>query len=719
MEFYFSRMLEIGFSGQLDIQNLNSLLSCMSSFSPFYETFSVELIQKLIDIIFLLTVKTKELQYDPNIGELQNHLNALFIKLTKNCVSLFLPYFNMMRQHIEELITTDKISLVQSYFLYEGLFILSNHLSVEEQRIFLIDRFLPQINWIITYDFGSNGETFFLDLGLATQPQLNVNHLPSNYSKILVKISALLNLLTRLFKRINAVRCYEILWPIMLHLVAPFCKVIASVHHLWSLYEQKNQHLLDHLCHPFYQQYLFEEYPSHYILMNCFDQSKMLPADKYRTLLKQWDRQNPPSPDLIGYFMHHRIWLLYSQSLIFLNTALELMLFFYTNYPVSESAIEDFISSNNSLICSNMKFMPLFVYRDLIRLYFQCLANFSPRIEKFLNNSGCVETLIQFIEFMFQKINENFDALNQEKNVNTSDSNPRIANHLKIKPLSVKDDPRNYLEIVIEATINSISADFVALLNSIFSKQKNFDHMTKNESITNEMDEEMSNVDQQQQAKDDELDINENDNMRESIINDDKNDDKYDEEGLLSKFIMTRNPKALVMVVTGCLSWPNSNMKLQICNVNQKLIQCLISRQMINSIQAFFDLATRILQSITLTKQSDSDTLNRLANLLFIIYENIVIKNNLREIVNVKLSQICSIDLNDWNRFSDSFRQKKNASQMKNAQKMLRNLIGSLSMHELSSLHSIKQSNILCLGMLKSDKDNDVSEDLDTGFLWL
>ncbi|OTF78306.1 hypothetical protein BLA29_000624 [Euroglyphus maynei] len=69
LEFYFSRMLELGFSGQLDIQNLNSLLSCMSSFSPFYKTFSVELIQKLIDIIFTLTVKTKELQYDPNIGK--------------------------------------------------------------------------------------------------------------------------------------------------------------------------------------------------------------------------------------------------------------------------------------------------------------------------------------------------------------------------------------------------------------------------------------------------------------------------------------------------------------------------------------------------------------------------------------------------------------------------------------------------------------------------
>ncbi|OTF78305.1 hypothetical protein BLA29_000625 [Euroglyphus maynei] len=228
------------------------------------------------------------------------------------------------------------------------------------------------------------------------------------------------------------------------------------------------------------------------------------------------------------------------------------------------------------------------------------------------------------------------------------------------------------------------------------------------------MDEEMSNVDQQQ-AKDDELDINENDNMRESIIN----DDKYNEEGLLSKFMMTRNPKALVMAVTGCLLWPNSNMKLHICNVNQKLIQCLISRQMINSIQAFFDLATRILQSIRLTNQCDTDTLNRLVNLLFIIYENVVIKNNITEMVNVKLSQICSNDLNGWNRFSDCFCQKKNANQMKNAQRMLRNLVECLSMDELSSLHSVKQSNILCLGMVKTDKDND-DVDLDTGFLsWL
>ncbi|KAH7642145.1 hypothetical protein HUG17_5190 [Dermatophagoides farinae] len=725
LEFYFSRMLEIGLSGQLDIQSLNSLLSCLSSFSPFYGKFSVELIQKLIDIIFTLTVKTKELQYDPNIGDLQNHLNALFIKLTKNCVPLFLPYFKMMRQHIEELIVTDKISLIQSFFLYEGLFILSNHLSIEEQRSFLIDDFLSKINWIITYDFGPNGQTFFLDLGLATQPQFNVNHLPSNYSKILVKISALSNLLTRLFKRISTVRCYEILWPVMMQLVAPFCKVIASIHHLWSVYEEKNQHLLDKLCHPFYQQYLFGEYPSHYIFMICFDQSKMLPVDKYRTLLKQWDRQNPPSPDLIGYFMHHRIWILYSQSIILVNTALELMLFFYTIRPESESAIEDFISTNNSLICSDMKFMPLFVYRDLIRSYFQCLANFSPRIEKFLTKSGCIETLIQFIEFMYCKLDENFNALQQEKNICTSNSDPRIANHLKIKPISVKDDPRNYLEIVIEATINSISFDFVALLNSIFSKQKNIDHITKNESITNEIDEEMGDVEQQQQqqhqqAKDDELDINENDNMRESIINDDEND-KYNEEGLLSKFIMTLNPKPLVMAVTGCLLWPNSNMKLQICNVNQKLIQSLISRQMINSIQAFFDLAIRLLQSIMLTKRSDTDILNRLVNLLFLIYEKIVIKNNLTEIVNGKLSQICKSDLNEWNRFSNSLLQKNNnASQIKKAQKMLRNLVESTSLEELSSTHSMKKPNVICLGMLQTDKDNNVCEDINTGFLsWL
>nr|SZF06466.1 hypothetical protein QR98_0085950 [Psoroptes ovis] len=698
LEFYFAQMLEI--SGQLAVQDLNSLLSCLSSFSPFYHLFSVDLIKKLIDIIFLLTVKTAELKYDPNITDLQNHLNSLFIKLTKKCFKLFLPYFNMMRIHIEELIHTKKTSLVQSYFLFEGLFILSNHLSVEEQRNFLIDGFLPQINWIIDYDFGSNGQTFFQDIGLASAPKLDINELPASYAKILVKISAVLNVLTRLFKRINAERCYEILWPIMMQLISPFCKVIASVHHLWSKYEQKQQQLLGQLCHPFYQPYLFGEYPCHYLLMICYEQSKMFAFDKFRTLFKQWNRNEPPSSDLVGNFMNNRLWILYSQSVALVNVALELMLFFYPNHPEVESNVENFITTNNSLICMDMKFMPIYVYRDLIRCYFQCLTNYSPRTEKFLTNTGCVEILMQFIEFMYYKLNEQFMIIQQEKNICTSNSDPRFVNHLNIRPLTKKDDPKNFLEIIIEATINCIATDFISLLNGIFTKQKNIDHIiVKNESISND-------------------DIDEE--MNEGI--------------LLSKIILVQNPKTLVTIVMGCLLWPNSNLKLSICNINKILIQHLISREMINTIDAFFDLSSRILQSIMLTKRSDTNVIMSLTNLLFILYQNIVIKNNLMDIADKKLNDYCQTDLNEWKRFSNGLYQlynnvnhdynkniNFNVNQIKKLQKMLRNIVETLSLDDISSIHSMKKSNIICLGQSINDKNNRQDADiLNTGFLsWL
>lgn len=674
LEIYFFRALDILNASNNDTEYLNSVLSFVSCLDSLYNLFSPDLIKRLIDTIFTLSVCI-------NQKEIENHLGALFIKLNQNCYSLFLPYFQIMCSHIDNLAKNSQLYQSQICYLYEGLFILSNYLPMEEQRSFLNSYILSQINWITSYDVGVNGINFFNDIWLNKEPELNTITIP--YSPFFEKIRFVVNILERLLRRINSQRCYEILGKIMYNYAQPLLKIISFIHQLWYYYIEKMDNL-NIYCHPFYQRYYFEEI-SHYYLMSLNNKSLII-NDKFKTLMNEWDKKSSPSADLVGHFIQNKLWNFYSTIINVLNSILHYQFLFYSIYPTMETIIEDYIKDCNILLGSNVEFMPLFVYNELIRLYYHPLVAYSPRTEKFLSNTQCLFHLINFINLLYNKLEKNFKIIEDQKNSSSLSASRSFASF------------DNHMEIYLEYITNNVCLDFVLLLNNIFIPVKNIVNViNKNELNKNNNNGNNSSINQAMMMDEEMEDDNE------PVIIENKTDeplenDNYNEDGLLSKFILTFNPNSITTVIMGCLLWRIDNVKIHICNNAQNLINSLLAQNMITNFDTCFQIIFRILESISITNRTDGHILNILVGIILLIYKKYILKNNLSTLINDKLSQISGSNLNKWKELEFYIEQdvKYNRNNNKKTEKLLKYLLENISFKELSTEKPI----VFSLGIL-------------------
>ncbi|KPM10048.1 hypothetical protein QR98_0085950, partial [Sarcoptes scabiei] len=645
LEIHFDSLLEYANKSALtNAEILNCALSCISSMSPFYKHFHMDLIKKLIETLFSIAIRTHQ-KRDYNFYDLQNHSSALFIKLIKNCPTLFVQHFQAIQLYVTNLIDKSEISLTQFQFFFDGLFILSNLLPIDEQRTFLLGKFLPRIQPILDYDLDLDGKSFFIDIGLSQEPNLHQNELPLISNETYSNFSNALNLLNRFMKRINSDRFLNILWPKILDYIVPFIKFLGAFHRLFFAFRH-NEPNLGRICHHTYQSYIFDELPFNYLSKICNE--TILPRDRYKTLMKKWDRNSSPSNELIRLHLQNRLWNLYSQSFT-------QFMFVVLDQKLSESQLEKRRILNDSRPDSNEKRMSDFKLRfdDQIRF------------------------------------------------------NDQLSN----------------LEILNESILHSICTDFILFLTQLFSPTKNVKEILNDNCDVVERGEQMDtcmledgddlNKDEEQVAS-----LNQNYSENQSQANDELN---HIDEGLM-KFIMDFNPKLLALTVIGLLQWPISNLRVHICQMNQKLIGSLICRNMINSIEAFYELSDQIIVAISKIDPNEAEILNRLGNIFILIYKKYVFESNLTEIVNSRFCAKFGLKLDQWRCFGEAFR---NGLGRKKIQKQFRILIEEMiSKEEISTLYSKTKPNVLSLGMVETDgnitSSSQSTDNLDIGFLsWL
>lgn len=726
MEIHFDSLLEYANKSALtNAEILNCALSCISSMSPFYKHFHMDLIKKLIETLFSIAIRTHQ-KRDYNFYDLQNHSSALFIKLIKNCPTLFVQHFQAIQLYVTNLIDKSEISLTQFQFFFDGLFILSNLLPIDEQRTFLLGKFLPRIQPILDYDLDLDGKSFFIDIGLSQEPNLHQNELPLISNETYSNFSNALNLLNRFMKRINSDRFLNILWPKILDYIVPFIKFLGAFHRLFFAFRH-NEPNLGRICHHTYQSYIFDELPFNYLSKICNE--TILPRDRYKTLMKKWDRNSSPSNELIRLHLQNRLWNLYSQSVLLINSLLAHSINIYFLDPKWEDVIENFIKNFHSIFCANLKSMPLIVFHDIIRQYLQFFSTYSPESEKFLLRSETLQTLIQFTQFMFVVLDQKLSESQLEKRRILNDSRPD-SNEKRMSDFKLRfddqirfNDQLSNLEILNESILHSICTDFILFLTQLFSPTKNVKEILNDNCDVVERGEQMDtcmledgddlNKDEEQVAS-----LNQNYSENQSQANDELN---HIDEGLM-KFIMDFNPKLLALTVIGLLQWPISNLRVHICQMNQKLIGSLICRNMINSIEAFYELSDQIIVAISKIDPNEAEILNRLGNIFILIYKKYVFESNLTEIVNSRFCAKFGLKLDQWRCFGEAFR---NGLGRKKIQKQFRILIEEMiSKEEISTLYSKTKPNVLSLGMVETDgnitSSSQSTDNLDIGFLsWL
>lgn len=691
---------------------LSALLSTLSSMSPFFKHFSPRLIQELIERIFDFTKKDSN-----DLGrstELQNHASSLFIKLAISCHPILLPFFDQMREHIDRLAQERLLSDSQFCSLYEGLLVLSNQLEDEkDQRAFILQHLLPKINWITSYDFGVNGLNFFKDIGLNEQPNLQATDLPYYSHPIFSDMFTASNLLIRLFKRVNPNRFFSITGLSALDYLTPFYKLIGAINSLWQFHQNKDQLSLNALCHPFYHQYMFAETPIFQLNSICIDRPFLVPADDLKDFLASWDRQGPPPPELIGLHTYKRVAVLYSHSIALLSSSMNYLFYYYFASPSSEEVLENFLKNAFLLMFSHSKALPLVYYYELIKLYLRNVVGYCPRSEKFLKTSQIVEILNDFLPFVFNKIDQKFQAIKQGK----SNAPPRMYSYR----FNQQSRDEHEMEVCIEFATNSLGQEFINLLHDIFSEPKN---ITVWASKFQQLDAGQAN---NKQPDDDAMDDDEMTSVSAAGSGGSKDLEKFDSDLLLSNHMIATNASPLVIIASNCLLWPIDNLRSVVCGVNMILVKSLVARRQMHTVEGFYYLAERIIGAISHTEKSDATTVNNLASLFSLLYESVVLPNNLSSTVNPQLAHIFNVDLQQWDQFAQGFTTASTASssanERKKQQKKLKALLDNVYSKETSSLYAVSKPNVFCLGDAGGSNDKATpaaDQDADTFSLsWL
>lgn len=653
-----------------DSQVISHVLSCLSSMSTLYENFATILLQQLIELIFEFAIGN----YNPKFTkqqtkELRNHSSALFIKLSIVCSKILLPFFDTMHSYIDTLVKNQQINDSQLSSLYEGLIILSNDFeNLDQQRNFILTYLLPKINWFKEYDFGPDGMKFFTDISLQIEPNFSQNGLLFHQNETATRFMLAINLLPRMFKRIVPDRFFSILWPELLDYITPFYKLCSAFHQLWRHHGQCHTGTLNQFCHPYYQPFVFDSTPQFFLTQICFEQNFLLPEDRLKTLMAQLDSSsNGPLPvDLYGLHAQHRLNSLYANAIRFLGTTTNSLFHFYHTQPTSQPMIETFFSRTLPPFCVNIHSMPLIVYHDLIKYYFSHFAIYVPRSESFLQNSNITKVLSDFIPLMFAKLDPIMQAYREEQS--------QALEKPQVEPV-IEDKQKDNLEICREISVKCIAMEFIHFLDEIFSIAKSTPKwLEKMQPSSLQPDEEM-------------MVENEGD------VGVKRNSLQFSEDGLLSAYLLSVSPSPVVVVVVNCLLWPVGIRSL-IGSVNDRLIKSMIHRQMIQSPDAFYYLAERIILSVRMTEQSETETINQLSGLLLQIYEEVVVKHNLTSTINPQLSEICNVPVKQWNDFA---RLVVNGANVRTRQKMLRSLLANVSSKGLSGLHKNPASAIKCL----------------------
>lgn len=713
IEAYFVFLLNEIKDQNKDQSTLSDILSILSSMSNFYVHFSHEHIELFLSQIFEFTLKNKgNLNFNRD-QELQNHAGALFIKLSVNCSNTLLPFFDLMRDQADKLWADQAISSTQFCSLYEGLIIMSNHFPMlEDQRKFIYDHLLPKIKWVITYDSGINGLNFFRDIGLNKEPDFTCTAPTLSVNRTFCEAFLSLNLLNRLFKRISPGRCLAIAWTSIFDYITPFYKLITAINTLWYIYRTNDEANLDQLVHPFYRKFIFVEASNLFLNMTCSDRLFLVPPDRLKTHFLNWDRQTPPLPDMIGLHTQQRLEMLFTQTLAFLSNSLNYVFFYYSTYPTSEIIVETFLKNSLQQMFINIKSLPFIYYYDFIKTYLRNLVSYCPRNEKFLQTTEIVTILNGFLPFLFTKLDQKFKLLQQEKVIELESSEPNrtvpIVPNISIQ----KKNDEKKLEMCMEIVHNVIGQEFIYLLREIFNEPKNINHWASKFQLESQH-KQIQNMDDEN-MDDDMNEFVENDTIKKSVVRVEDND------SYLSKYMISNNAFPMVNIVTNCLLWPLGVVRPAISEVNITLVHYLLARGAINSVDRFYYLADRIIRAINLTEKNDSNAINSFLSLFTFLYEKVVVKNRLTEIVNPQLAQICSVETVQWDNFAQSLSVIQENQDRKRQQKNLKLLLKNVYLKEISQLHSLSKPELLCLGDNSSTKQNvDSSAENDTDTLSL
>lgn len=702
MEAYFEQLLNAIKDSTKDETVLSSILSTLSAMAPFYSQFNSRLIQQLIEQIFGFTQKRAN---DPRRfgSELQHHASGLFIKLALNCSALLLPFFDIMREFIDGLAARNEISNIQFCTLYEGLLILSNHF--EDSRVqgeFVQTHVLMRVDWIISYNFGPNGANFFRDIGLSEHPNLQLPELPYFAHKVFLNFFLALNLLSRLLKRLNPTRCLAIVGLSTFDYLMPFYKFMSAINSLWHLYQTKDSNL-DQLCHPFYQQFLFTDTPTFQLNAICVDRPFLVPQDQMKSLLSSWDRSTPPSPILIGLHTQNRLNTLYSQTMHLLTISLNYLFYFHSACSTLEPVIESFLKNAFHLIFSNCKALPLVHYYELIKLYLSCLVSYCPRNDKFLKACEIVELLNDFLPFIFNKLDQKFQSIKHEKEIAIAYSEPTRGGNAFYGSSTGKNKEEHNFEICIDFAMTAIGQEFVTMLRAIFREPKNVSSWATKFQLESQQ--------QMDKQVDDEM---MEDDMGEASERTNKEPPKCNEDSLLFKYLIAYNPSPLVIIASNCLLWPMDNLRPAIVDVNRILLQNLIARNQIQSVDGFYYLAERIIRAINLTEKSDSGTVNSFVSLFSLLYEKVIYAYNLTGVVNLQLAQICGVEPGKWDQFAESLSRPATVNERKRQHKQLKGILENVYSKEMGSLHSMAKPSVACLGAIAATNQPSVADDPDT-----